>query len=206
VAGAVVFALAASMADSLDADVDEPLPRAEWRSRTDAKGFYRIEGLQSSKPWTLVVQAPGYSPWKLDCTPAEGENPNNNVVLGPGVTLEGRVVSAAGRGVPGAVVWSWGLVVSESEPPVHRINSSVQTAAMADAEGRFTLSLTERAKTHLYVASTEGLSLIHICCGGRRAQPHPAVRAARRLRLLGGVSGTRRLSYWTPKRGAAFKW
>jgi len=105
--------------------LDEPnrgTQRQETVSRRD--GAYRVDDLMPGSV-ACAVEAAGFAPYVTRLTILPGVvNEPEPFVLSEGITLEGRVVDAGGRGVSGARVLAWG---------------NPGNAAVTDAEGAFAI-------------------------------------------------------------------
>lgn len=117
-------------------EVSEPFSR----TFSDEAGAFRFEDLQPGT-WSVFVQVQGYAAWVTrGLELAAGGSVDLRCELDPGVALRGRVLSADGLAVEGA------LVLAEEDTPVQVLHLSITeapaswtAAARSDAEGAFEL-------------------------------------------------------------------
>lgn len=176
VAGAVVRILSTSLEDDPTCgtcDRVDPLPPAEV-TRTDADGRFGFLAA-GDQAWTVTAEAPGFRRTAVEIGPRFGavDRPPIEVLLEPGASFAGRVVSPVGNPVPGARVFALPRKEFQLDPArpldglrrnmveredgwfVSRCPEIFRTIrASADAEGRFRIDgLDPNAWYHAYAAA-----------------------------------------------------
>jgi thiol-disulfide isomerase/thioredoxin/protocatechuate 3,4-dioxygenase beta subunit len=110
-------------------------------TQTDDKGHFKLRGVAPGKGY-VAAKADGYAPRMIDLDLAAGM-PAQEIRLGPGRTLRGRVVDSNGKAVAGARVrigrWR---------------NVSYVGALTADADGRFVWNSAPEDEVTLMVAQS----------------------------------------------------
>ncbi len=114
-----------------------------WSTRTDARGEAILEGLSPGRHEVRSCAHP--SVVRTANIAAGTEVLCTLVITDPGGTLHGRVLDELGNGVPGARIWA---------TDGHRVSYGSE-AAIADADGRFTL---ERVATLTLAARADGFA------------------------------------------------
>ncbi len=129
--GAPVAALSAVVSRASGPIAEEVLA---IESGYDAQGELEVRGLPPGL-CSVVVIAPGYAPSPaMSALVREGASTDIIVILGRGGTIEGRVVSADGRGLERARVTLEGRIGSGSSAVPLEAN------ALSEADGRFSLT------------------------------------------------------------------
>ncbi len=140
-----------------DRPVPGPIDAASRSATTDDRGRFRIGGL-GERPVQVAVEADGFAPYSLKAVrPGAGEL--LEIELGPGATLTGRVVDAAGDAVSGAFV-----TIYNFDPDMWRSSFS-PVMAETEADGSFRLDLLRSGRWSASAFTREG--------GSSRAESGP---------------------------------
>lgn len=116
-------------------------------ARTDDAGFFRIAGVEATRPVTIVARAPGYG--RLERKFQAGAEREYDLALTPGLRATGRVLGFDGAPVAEAYV---GAVASEYEAGESRFDWQATRTA---ADGSFELgSLRSDVEYSLFVRKT----------------------------------------------------
>jgi protocatechuate 3,4-dioxygenase beta subunit len=139
---------AAMVADALT------FPTPSEETKTDEKGLFALASI-SPGTYRLATKHPGYAmDVKADLLIAAGRAPGAlTIVLGPGVTVRGRVTDDRGEAVGGAEV----LVVEDPGPRATSLTLR-KDRAVTGTDGRYAVETLIRGVTYRFGVSSKGIA------------------------------------------------